>query len=96
MLLDLVAVLSLVRAVNIQWFLISAGLADVPSGAVCMSSSQVLAYRQGAARIERRHVQREEHSLSPRKSIVLFVELGFLFLPLVRTDLCSRLFYSCC
>ena len=96
MLSDLVAVLSFVPAVNIQWFLISAGLTDDPSGAVCMSSSQVLAFRQGAARLERSHVQREERSLSRHKWIVLFVELGFLFLPLVRTDLCSRLFYSCC
>ena len=75
----LVAVLSLLRAVDYGWSLLSAGLTDVPSGAVCKSSPQVLAYGQAAVRLEGSRAQREERSLSRRKYMELFVEFGFDF-----------------
>ena len=40
---------------------------DVPSGAVCMMSSEVLANGQAAFRNERSHAKLEERSLSHRK-----------------------------
>ena len=44
-----------------------AGLSDVPSGAVCLSASQVLAFGQAAVRLERRHHRDDERSLLKRE-----------------------------
>ena len=49
-----------------SWLLFSAGLADVPSGAVCLSASQVLAFGQAAVRLERSQNRENERSLSRR------------------------------
>ena len=46
---------------------ILAGLSDVPSGAICLSSSQVLAYGRAAVRLERSQSRGDERSLSRRK-----------------------------
>ena len=92
----LVAVLFLLRAVDIGWFLISAGLTDVPSGAVCMSFSQVLAYGQAAVRL-RSLAQREERSLPRRKYIEMFVKCGFPLLhPLVHITLVFQIVVFVC
>ena len=44
-----------------------AGLSDVPSGAVCLAASQVLAFGQAAVRLERRQHRDDERSLLKRE-----------------------------
>ena len=58
----------------------AAGLSEVPTGAVCLSSSQVLAFGQAAVRLERSRDQRKEQTLTRRKS--LFVSVVSVFLSL--------------
>ena len=43
-----------------------AGLSDIPSGAVCLSASQLLAFGQAAVRLERSQKREDERSLSKR------------------------------
>ena len=50
-----------------SWLKFLAGLSDVPSGAVCLSASQVLAFGQAAVRLERRQHRDDERSLLKRE-----------------------------
>ena len=54
-------------------WLFLAGLKEVPPGAVCLSSSQVLAFGQAAVRLERSKSCLESRSLTRRKFWCLFV-----------------------
>ena len=45
----------------------SAGLSDIPSGAMCLSSSQVLAFGQAAVRLEQSQKREDERSFSKRQ-----------------------------
>ena len=62
---------------------VSAGLSEVPAGAVCLSSSQVLAFGQAAVRLEKTQSRMESHSLTRRKSL-----LSCSFFRLVRFVVC--------
>ena len=46
---------------------VSAGFSEVPAGAVCLSSSQVLAFGQAAVRLEKTQSRLESRSLTRRK-----------------------------
>ena len=49
-----------------SWLVSLAGLSDIPAGAVCLSSSQVLAFGQAAVRLERSQKREDDRSLSKR------------------------------
>ena len=70
----------------------AAGLSEVPTGAVCLSSSQVLAFGQAAVRLERSRDQRKERTLTRRKSLFVFVVSVFLSL----FGSCFFVACSCC
>ena len=46
---------------------VSAGLSEVPVGAVCLSSSQVLPFGQAAVRLKKTQLRQESRSLTRRK-----------------------------
>ena len=54
-----------------------AGLGAIPEGAVCLSSSQILAYGKAAVRLERSATARNERSVFKRKGFIFF---SFVFL----------------
>ena len=53
--------------------IVLAGLKEVPPGAVCLLSSQVLAYGQAAVRLERSQSRLESRSLARREFCFLLV-----------------------
>ena len=55
-----------------------AGMTEVPTGAVCLSSRQILAYGKAAVRLERSQSQVEEKSLS-RHKFFLYTVIACLF-----------------
>ena len=58
----------------------------MPSGAVCLSSSQVFAFGQAAVRLERNRDQRKEQNLTRRKSAFVFVFSVLFSLAVYRVD----------